>query len=153
MAEIRFVGHVAGQRGVVAENGVFGYLLAVPYALEVLPEMRSFLVPGDAAISEPFGDGFLAGLGVMILVPFLEIGIAHGVRIAVSVITRGIVFTGLREISDGGFRDFEDSLRTLEAVDFRRIAAEIQAQIYRRPAVIEQRAVNVGHIEIGRAHV
>src|SRR6266851_4035906 len=82
----------------------------------------------------------------MILVPFLEIDIAHGVRIAVSVITRGIVFTGLREISDDGFRDFENSLRALEAVDFRRIAAEIQSQINRRPAVIEQGAVNVGHI-------
>src|SRR6266851_8492816 len=82
----------------------------------------------------------------MILVPFLEIDIAQGARIAVSVITRGIVFTGLREISDDGFRDFENSLRALEAVDFRRIAAEIQSQINRRPAVIEQGAVNVGHV-------
>src|SRR5467141_1511334 len=110
LAEIGFVGHVAGQRGVVAEDGVFGYLLAIPHALEVLPEMRFFLVPGDAAISEPFGDRFFAGLGVMILVPFLEIGIAHGVWVAVGVIARGLVFAGLREISDRGFRDFENAL-------------------------------------------
>src|SRR6266446_1820864 len=89
VAEVRFVGHVAGQRRVVAEDGVLGYLLAIPHALKVLPEMRFFRVPGDAAISEPFDDGLFAGLGVMILVPFLEIGIAHGARIAVSVITGG----------------------------------------------------------------
>src|SRR6266481_4686423 len=109
-AEIGFVGHVAGQRGVVAEDGVFGDLLVVAHPLEKSPQVRFFLVPGDAAISEPFGDRFFAGLGVMILVPFLEIGIAHGVWVAVGVIARGLVFAGLREISDRGFRDFENAL-------------------------------------------
>src|SRR6266699_5261863 len=46
-AEIRFVGHVAGQRGVVAENGVFRYRLAVLHALEKFPEVGLFFVPGD----------------------------------------------------------------------------------------------------------
>src|SRR5712671_619910 len=77
-AEIGFVGHVAGQRRVVTEDGVFGNLLMVSHALEESPEVGFFLVPGSAAIVEALPDGFLAGLGIVLLVPLLEIGLAHG---------------------------------------------------------------------------
>src|SRR6266850_80846 len=70
VAEIGFVGHVAGQRGVVAEDCVFGNLLMVSHALEISPEVWFFLVPGSAAIAESFLDGFLTGLGIVLLVPF-----------------------------------------------------------------------------------
>jgi len=70
LAEIGFVGHVAGERGVVTEDGVFGDLLMVAHALEKSPEVRFFLVPGSAAIGKSFFDGFFAGLGVVVLVPF-----------------------------------------------------------------------------------
>src|SRR5260370_420704 len=68
-AEIGFVGHVAGQSGVVAEDGVFGDLLMASHALEESPEVRFFLVPGSAAIREAFFNRLLAGLGIVLLVP------------------------------------------------------------------------------------
>src|SRR6266567_7545362 len=123
-AEIGFVGHVAGQGSVVAEDGVFGDWLAVAHALKEFPEMRLFFVEGNATIGESLGDGFFAGLGVVVFVPFFEIRFAQCAGKAVSVIARGFVFAGLREISDGGFRDFENSFGTLEAIDFRSIATE-----------------------------
>src|SRR2546422_2834096 len=106
----------------------------------------SDLVPRFAAKSESLFHGFLAGLGIVVLVPFLEISIAQRLRVTGSVIARRLVFAGLREIGDGVFRDFENSLGTLEAVDFRRIATEIEAEIDRRAAVIEERGVDVGHV-------
>src|SRR5207245_4012254 len=146
LAEIGFVGHVAGEGGVVAEDGVFSDLLVIAHALEKSPEVRFFSVPGFAAISETLFHGFLAGLGIVVLMPFLEISVAHRLWIAGGVIARRLVFAGLREIGDGVFRDFENSLGTLEAVDFRRIATEIEAEIDRRAAVIEERGVDVGHV-------
>src|SRR6266849_10949132 len=109
VAEIGFVGHVASQRGVVAEDGVFGNLLMVSHALEKPPEVRFFLVPGSAAIAEALPDGFFAGLGIVLLVPLLEIRLAHIMRIAGSVIAGRFVFTGLRIGVDVEFRDFQDS--------------------------------------------
>src|SRR5439155_87432 len=82
LAEIGFVGHVAGQRGVVTEDSVFDDLLMVARALEESPEVRFFFVPGSAAIVEALGDGLLAGLGIVLLVPFLEIDFAQCARIA-----------------------------------------------------------------------
>src|SRR5713226_10112810 len=106
LAEIGLVGHVAGQRGVVAEDGVFGDLLVVAHALEKSPEVRFFFVPGSAAIVEAFSDGFFAGLGVVVLVPLFQISVAQRLRIAGSVIAGRLVFAGLREIGDGVFGDF-----------------------------------------------
>src|SRR6266480_7078939 len=82
LAEIGFVGHVAGQRRVVTEDSVFGDLLMVARALEKSPEVRFFFVPGSAVIVEALGDGLLAGLGIVLLVPFLEIDFAQCARIA-----------------------------------------------------------------------
>src|SRR5437016_10632228 len=118
----------------------------VSRALEKSPEVRFFSVPGFAAISESLLHRLLAGLGIVLFVPFLEIGIAKRLRIAGDVIAGGFVFAGLREISDGVFGNFEDALRALEAVNFRRIAAEIQAKINRGAAVVEERGVHVGHV-------
>src|SRR6266446_433466 len=106
-AEIGLVGHVAGQRGVVAEDGVFGDLLMVARALEKSPEMRFFFVPGSAAIVEAFGDWFLAGLGMMLLVPLSLLGFSARLPGSGSFISWRFVFAGLREISDGVFGDFE----------------------------------------------
>src|SRR6266568_9167046 len=124
-AEIRFVGHVARQRRVVAENGVFRHRLAVLHALEEFPEMRFFLVPGDAAIGKSFCDWFSAGLRIVLRMPLLEVSLTHGPRIADGVIARRLILARLREVGDGGFRDFQDSLGALETVNLRRFAAEI----------------------------
>jgi len=70
-AEIGLVGHVAGQRGVVAEDGVFGDLLMVCARPGKISRDEAFFVPGSAAIVEAFRDGFLAGLGVVLLMPLL----------------------------------------------------------------------------------
>src|SRR5713101_7510598 len=136
-AEIGFVGHVAGERGVVAEDGVFGDLLVVAHPLEKSPQVRFFIVPGIAAIGEARLEGLFAGFGVIVFVPLFEIGVAHRLRIAGGVIAGRLVFAGLREVGDGEFGDFEDALGALKAVNFPRIAAEIEAEIDGRTAVIE----------------
>src|SRR2546421_8745565 len=118
----------------------------VSSALEESPEVRFFLIPGSAAITESLLDGLFAGLGIVLLVPFFEISIAKRLRIAGDIIAGRFVLAGLREIGDGVFGDFEDALGALEAVNFRRIAAEIQAQINRRAAVVKERGVDVGHV-------
>src|SRR6266851_4312563 len=136
-AEIGFVGHVAGEGGVVAEDGVFRDLLVVAHPLEKSPQVRFFIVPGIAAIGEARLEGLFAGFGVIVFVPLFEIGVAQRLRIAGSVIAGRLVFARLREVGDGEFGDFEDALGALEAVNFRRIAAEIEAEIDGRTAVIE----------------
>src|SRR5215472_13798 len=61
-SEVRFVGHVARERGVVAEDGVFGDLLMVAHTLEESPQVRFFLVPGSGTEVVSLADRFLAGL-------------------------------------------------------------------------------------------
>src|SRR5882724_226488 len=72
-AEIGFVGHVASQRGVVAEDGILGHLLMVLGALEEFPEMWLNFVPRDALVRESFRERLLAGGGIMLGVEFLEV--------------------------------------------------------------------------------
>src|SRR5229473_941966 len=146
LAEIGFVGHVAGQRCVVAEDSVFSDLLVVAYALKKSPQMRFFIVPGIAAKVEALLERLFAWLGIVLFVPFLEIGFAHRLRIAVSVIAGRFVFAGLRKVGNGEFRDFEDALGALEAVNLRRLAAEVEAEINWRAAVIEKCSVDIGHV-------
>src|SRR2546421_3801181 len=118
----------------------------VSSALEESPEVRFFLIPGSAAITESLLDGLFAGLGIVLLVPFFEISIAKRLRIAGDVIAGRFILAGLREIGDGVFGNFEDALGALEAVNPRRTAAEIQAQITRSATVVEKRGVNIGHV-------
>src|SRR5258708_6340361 len=118
----------------------------VAHALEEPPEMRLFSVPGFAAIRESLLHRFFAGFGIVVFMPFLEIGIAHGLRIAGSVIAGGFVFAGLREVGNGVLRDFEDALGALESVDLGRIAAEIEAEIYGHAAVVEKSGVDIRRV-------
>src|SRR6266581_9493522 len=73
-------------------------------------------------------------------------GSLPGLRIAGSVITGRLVFAGLREVGDGVFSDFENALGALEAVNLRGFAAEIEAEINRRAAVVEECGVNIRHV-------
>src|SRR5712664_2608066 len=145
-AEIGFVGHVAGEGSVVAEDSVFCDLLMIAHTLEKSPEVRFLSVPGFAAKSESFLHRLLAGLGIVVLVPFLEIGFAHRLRIARGVIAGRLVFAGLRDVGDGVFGNFEDALGTLETVNLGSITAKIEAQINGRAAVIEKCSVDIGHV-------
>src|SRR5258708_29846161 len=72
-AEIGFVGHVAGECCVVAGDRGLGDLLVVAHTLEKSPEVRFLSVPGFAAKNKSLFHRFLAGLGIVVLVPFLEI--------------------------------------------------------------------------------
>jgi len=98
---------VASQRGIVAKDGIFGYLLMVLRALEEFPEMRLELVPGDAAIGEGLRERLLAGSGVMLGVEFFEVFLPHGAGIAAGVAAGRFFLAGLRGIGDGRFGDFE----------------------------------------------
>ena len=50
------------------------------HALEKCPEVRAKVVPGIALVGVAFGERFLAGFGVVLGVPLLEVGFAHRVR-------------------------------------------------------------------------
>jgi len=45
LSEVGFIGHVAGQSGVVTEDSVFHYRLAAAHRLKEIPQMRLFVVP------------------------------------------------------------------------------------------------------------
>ena len=53
VAEVGFVGHVAGERGVVAEDGVFGDRAVLADGFEESVEVRLQVVPGIAREGEP----------------------------------------------------------------------------------------------------
>ena len=68
-AEAGLVHHVAGESGVVAEDGVFGEWLAGLDRREVGPEVRTNVVEVVAAENVVFRERLFADLGVMFLVP------------------------------------------------------------------------------------
>src|SRR5437762_6808059 len=68
-AEAGLVHHVAGESGVVAEDGVFGERLAGFDRREVGPEVRANVVEVVAAENVIFEHRLFTDLGVMFLVP------------------------------------------------------------------------------------
>ena len=68
-AEAGFVHHVAGESGVVAEDGIFGERLARLDGREVGPEVRTNIVEVVAAENVVFEHRLFADLGIMFLVP------------------------------------------------------------------------------------
>ncbi len=127
-AEVGFVGQVAGQRGVVAEDYVFDVGLAGAHGLEIGPEVRLLFVPRNAAEGEALQTGFFAGRGIVLLVPFVDVFFAHGAGETGRVVTGGFVLAALRIVGESEFGDFENALGAVEAIDFRRLGAEIEAE-------------------------
>src|SRR5215472_2193522 len=117
-AEIGLVGHVAGQRGVVAENGVFRERLAGFDRREKRPQVRLHVVKVIALISVILEERLLADLRIVFLVPLLKVGFAHRLGIAVRVIAGSGVFAALWIVSDAELGNFENAVRTLEAIRF-----------------------------------
>ena len=68
-AEAGLVDHVTGERGVVAEDGVFGEGLARLDGREVGPEVRTNVVEVVASKNVVFEHRLFADFGVMFLVP------------------------------------------------------------------------------------
>src|SRR5882757_3387639 len=145
-AEVGFVGQVTGQRGVVAEDYIFDIGLAGAHGLEVGPHVRLLLVPRDAAERQTLQSGFFGGLGIVLFVPFVDVLFAHGTGETGRVIAGTFIFAGLRIVRERELSDFKNSLGAAEAINFRRLGAEIQAEINGDLAVLEQRGVNIGHV-------
>src|SRR5258708_40367479 len=80
LSEVRLIRHVARQSGVVAEDSVLYHGPPRPHRLEIIPQVWFHFVPGSAAIAEPFHGELLARRGVALLVPFLDILLAHRAR-------------------------------------------------------------------------
>src|SRR5215472_3364096 len=133
-AEIGLVGHVAGQSGVIAEDGVFDDRLARLDRREEVPKVRLHVVKIVALKGVILTHRLFAHRRIMLLMPLFEVGFAHRIREAIGVIARRGIFSRLGIMSDAELRDFENSVRTLEAVRFGILAAEIEAKINRRTA-------------------
>src|SRR5260370_33014779 len=95
-AEIGFVGEVAGQRGVVAEDYVLDVGLAGAYGVEVGPHVRFLFVPGDAAEGEALQAGLFAGSRIVLLVPFVHVLFTHGAGVTGGIVAGRFVLAGLR---------------------------------------------------------
>ena len=137
-AEVGFVGHVAGEGRVMAEDGVFGERLAAAYRLEISPHVGTLVIPVVALVGVILAERLLAGGWVVFFVPFLVVSLAEIAREAGSVIAGGRILAGLRIMSDGKFSNFEDAFRALEAVHFRRFATEIETKINGRLCRIQR---------------
>src|SRR5438270_2755173 len=61
LSEVGFIGHVAGQSGVVTEDSVFHYRLAAAHRLKEIPQMRLFVVPLIAAVRDTLQGWLFAG--------------------------------------------------------------------------------------------
>jgi hypothetical protein len=146
-AEVGFVGHVAGEGGIVAEQGVLGNSLAAADGLEISPKVGALVVPGIALIAVGLGNGFFAGCRIVFRVPLLHVSLAEIVgEAAGGVITGCGILTGLGEIIDGEFGDFENSFGALETINFRGVAAEIEAQVHGNFSIFEECGVDIRHV-------
>src|SRR5512132_3379543 len=109
---------MAGQRRVMAEQGVFGDGLARLYGLEERPEMWSQVVPIIAFVGfDNRGDGFLTGRRIVLLVPLVDVFLTHRARKPVGVVAGGSVFSALRIDTQAKFRAFQNPFRAMEAID------------------------------------
>src|ERR1700716_1484818 len=100
MTKVGLVGHVARQRGVVAEDGVFGDHAVVADGLEESPKVGLQFVPRSAGVGETSESRLRAGLRIVLLVPLFHVALAHFTREAAAVVAGGVVLAGLREIFD-----------------------------------------------------
>src|ERR1700722_1690596 len=75
LTEVRFVGHVARERGIVSKHGVFCNLLVVLDTLEISPKMRLFVIPGITAIRIAFQDRLLPRHRIVLRMPIRHIRI------------------------------------------------------------------------------
>ena len=71
--EIRLVRHVARQRGIVTEHDVLDDRLTRANRLEEVPEVRAYVVVIGAAEGDRLRHRHLADLGIVLLVPLLEV--------------------------------------------------------------------------------
>src|SRR5260221_14569442 len=118
-AEVGFVGHVAGEGGVVAEDHVFDDRLSGANVLEEIPEVRADIVVGITLVGVGFDERFLTGSNVVLGVPLLEVFGAHGRSIARGVVAGIFVLAGLGRKGEPGSGDFERAFGNLEAVKLR----------------------------------
>jgi len=100
----------------------------VAHALEESPEVRFFFVPRSAAIVEAFRDRFLAGLGIVLLVPLLQVGFAKGLRIAGSVRARRFVFASISAAKRRDLRSRAPRAHRVTENEHHLFSAEIQAK-------------------------
>src|ERR1700693_4151222 len=97
-SKIRFIGQVARQRRVVAKYCILGHRLPGLNRLKESPQMRLFLIPGYAFVAKALECRLFTRRRVGVLMPVLDISLAHLPRIAAYVVTRRGVFACLRHI-------------------------------------------------------
>src|ERR1700747_3012438 len=118
VTEVGFVGHVAGQGGVVAADRVFDDRLSGADVLEEIPEVRADVIPVVSFIRVGLAERLLANLRVMLCVPFLEIRFAHRGGIAFRVVAGLFFLAGLWSEGHAEFGYLERAFGALEAVGF-----------------------------------
>src|SRR5258706_15395800 len=82
----------------------------------------------------------------MFLVPFFYVFLAHSAGETGGVIAGRFVLAGLRIVGEGELGDLENALRAAEAIDFRRLGAEVEAEVDGDFAVLEESGVDGGRL-------
>src|SRR3989449_11742340 len=97
LPEVRLVRHVAGQCRVVTEHRVLDHRLPGAHGLEVRPEVWPDVVEVRSAERNGLAHRRrLTQLRIVLLMPFLEIGFPHRVRVAAGVVAGVVVLAALR---------------------------------------------------------
>src|SRR5881397_326123 len=113
--KIRLVGHVTGERGVVAEHYVLDHGLPGSHRLEEVPEVRLCHVGFGTRERHRLREGErLARLGIVLPVPLLLVRLSQGARVAARVIARLRILPVLRRERQRMARDLEHPLRRSE---------------------------------------
>lgn len=99
VAIVRFIGHVAANRRVVAEYNVLHQRLPRTNRFKEFPHVRAEIVVVVSFITDGLGSRLLSWLGVVLRVPLLEVCILQMRRQAIAVIAGSQVDAGLRNVS------------------------------------------------------
>src|ERR1017187_10311715 len=115
LPEKRFVGHVAGDGGVVAENGILHHRFPRLDRPEEVPEMGLDVVPIVAAIDDVLHQRLLAERDRVLGKPLLDVGVAHLLRKTPGVVAGRRVFPKLPRQAKVEFPGIENTFRAHEA--------------------------------------
>ena len=137
---------MAGQRRVVAEDGIFDDRFAGAHSLEKVPQVRLHVVVVWTPERHRLRHGLVTQLRIILRVPLLLVSAAHGARKSCVVVAGSRVLPALWCIAQAEFRDFKDPLRALDAVGLRHLSALVQSHVDREIAVIKEAGLNVGHV-------
>src|SRR5215469_8400351 len=111
LTEVRLIGKMARERGIMSENDVLHHRLPRTNRFEKLPQMRAEIVVIVSVVGLVFHHWFFAGGRVVLFVPLLRVGVSQARWIRAGVIARRNINSSLRSVRHAELAQFDSSLR------------------------------------------